>query len=264
MRLDLLAPGPVTDLVSGECWDAARFAGAARRAAACVAPFLESRPAYVVIAHGGTPSFFADLFGVWRAGGCVVCVNPHLTPGEMETIVEFVRPAAILVGETEGSVADSYRVPVICTARGTEMDISSPRGASLDDPALMLFTSGTTGKPKGVVHSHRSLLARVALNRIHIGDAALARTLCVLPTHFGHGLIGNCLTPLFAGGALFLHGDTGPRGVAGLGGILEDHAITFMSSVPAFWRMALRLGKRPGRSTLRRVQIGSAPLSAAL
>jgi len=46
--------------------------------------------------------------------------------------------------------------------------------------------------------------------------------------------------------------------------LLEDDAITFMSSVPAFWRMALRLGKPPGRATLRRVQIGSAPLAADL
>jgi acyl-CoA synthetase (AMP-forming)/AMP-acid ligase II len=265
MRLDPIATGPVTDLASGECWDAARLAASARRAAACVTPHLSGRRDHVVIAHGGSPAFFADLFGVWIAGACAVCVNPHVTPGEMETIVNFIRPSAVLVGERfEPAVADIGTLPVLCTARTTFESAPAPGGGSLDDPALVLFTSGTTGDPKGVVHSFRSLLARIALNRTYIGDDTLERTLCVLPTHFGHGLIGNCLTPLLAGQTLFLHGDTGPQGIAALSGLLEDHGITFMSSVPAFWRMALRLGKPPARATLRRVQIGSAPLSASL
>lgn len=264
MRLDPLEPGPITDLVAGEIWDAPRLAAAVRRTAACLARYVAGRPAYVIVAHGGTPAFFADLFGVWRAGACAVCVNSGLTPSELDRIVDFVRPSAILVGENSGLASHESGVPVCCTASAAEPTVMPEAASALDDPALVLFTSGTTGDPKGVVHSFRSVLARVALNRSHIGDAALTRTLCVLPTHFGHGLIGNCLTPLLAGGALFLHGDSGPRGVAALGGLLEEHGITFMSSVPAFWRMALRLGRPPGRATLRRVQIGSAPLSASL
>ena len=136
--------------------------------------------------------------------------------------------------------------------------------AVLDDPALMLFTSGTTGTPKGVVHTFRSLVARLALNETFIGRADLSRTLCTLPTHFGHGLIGNCLTPLLHGGDVILMSGSDVRAVAQLGTIIDRYETSFMSSVPAFWKMALKMSKPPSGGSLRRVHVGSAPLSADL
>ena len=134
---------------------------------------------------------------------------------------------------------------------------------TLDSRALVLFTSGTTGNPKGVVLSHRALLARLMLNRAAIGDATLRRTLVTLPMHFGHGLIGNALTPLAAGGTIVLT-NAGISLAASLGALIDEQSITFMTSVPAFWRMGLKLSRRPERSSLRRVHVGSAPLSAEL
>jgi oxalate---CoA ligase len=133
-----------------------------------------------------------------------------------------------------------------------------------NDPALLLFTSGTTGAPKGVVLSFQALRARINANIAIIGKASLARALVSLPTHFGHGLIGNCLTPLMAGGDIVLH----PLGIPlanDLSRIIDQQDITFMSSVPAFWRMALtRSPRRPAGGSLVRVHVGSAPLSVEL
>ena len=122
------------------------------------------------------------------------------------------------------------------------------------------MTSGTTGRPKGIVHSMRSLLARVSLNVAEIGSFTLRESLCVLPVFFGHGLIGNVLTPLLAGGRVHLWQNPDLKALGTLGEVLDERGISFMSSVPSFWKIALRVSPRP-RRVLDRIHVGSAPLS---
>ena len=267
MRIAAESLGSVTDLISGERCTQDGLRASADRTAAIVRSVRRSADDYVIIAHGGTADFFGDLFGVWQAGACAVCLAPDLTANELGVICDFVSPVAILAGRSGGPDVNGVPVPVFQSASdkatGSGKSVSQA-GNALDRPAVMLFTSGTTGQPKGVVHSFRSLLARVALNRTFVGADALQRSLCVLPTHFGHGLIGNCLTPLLGGDDLYLYPDTSLRGIQGIGAAVAENGISFMSSVPAFWRMALRVLPPLDKQTLKRVHIGSAPLSADL
>lgn len=242
MKLAIQRFGTIHDLASGVSWNAGQLeAEVGRRAARLngVGP-----GAIVAITHGGTAAFFADLFAVWSKGATMACLDPALTASERDNVVAFCKAAAVLSEDGVGVTAQDAA------------------GRAPQDAALILFTSGTTGAPKGVVLSSHALDARIELNRRAIGDDTLARTLVTLPTHFGHGLIGNALTPLIAGGDIVL----APRGLGlaqGLGARIDKHEITFMSSVPSLWQMALRLSPRPATQTLRRVHIGSAPLSAA-
>jgi len=252
----------IHDLNTGQQCSGGELAAQVARRAGVLARRVSPDKRNFVIAHGNSADFFADLFAVWQVGGCAVCVNPGLTVPELVNIVGFCEPAAVLVAE---DITGDLDAPVLCTWR--EPKVPAPtRGLAQypDDDALILFTSGTTGDPKGVVHSHRSLLARISLNIAHLGTGTLARTLCVLPTHFGHGLIGNCLTPLFAGAELHLMANPGVKGAAALGGMIDEHRISFMSSVPSFWKLALRLSAEPAGSSLKRINIGSAPLSGEL
>src|SRR5262249_22519995 len=140
----------------------------------------------------------------------------------------------------------------------------TPAGLDLDRDALVLFTSGSTDRPKGVVHTHRGLLARWLSIRTHVETPSMRRTLCLLPTHFGHGLICNALFPWLSGQRLAVLPPFRSDVILQLGALLDDQGITFMSSVPALWRLALRTARPPRRQTLERVFCGSAPLSTAM
>jgi long-subunit acyl-CoA synthetase (AMP-forming) len=94
--------------------------------------------------------------------------------------------------------------PRIALARFARCKCRAIGACALDDEALILFTSGTTGNPKGVVPTHRSLLARWTGPRQSLGVETFHRTLCLLPTHFGHGLICNSLFPWLSGQTLIV------------------------------------------------------------
>jgi acyl-CoA synthetase (AMP-forming)/AMP-acid ligase II len=97
-----------------------------------------------------------------------------------------------------------------------------------------------------------------------LGLATLRRTLCLLPTHFGHGLICNALFPWLFGQDLHVVPPFKPDLLTRLGALIDEQQITFMSSVPAMWRLAIKTSRRPHAGTLRRVVCGSAPLSGSL
>ncbi len=190
--------------------------------------------------------YLRDIFALWEAGTMAVTVNPSITPEERRNVLAATGACALLDDDGLNLTGDGPR------------PASGPLGP--DAAALVLMTSGTTGRPKGIVHTQRSLAARVSLNLAAIGAADLQRTLCVLPLHFGHGLIGNGFTALAAGGRLVLWPQPGLDEIGGFGQFVDAGRLTFMSSTPAFWTVAMRLSARPAWA-MRRVHVGSAPLS---
>lgn len=245
MRFDERA-GALTDPETGTTWAPPILAARVREREAQYARIGFAPGDRVFLLHGNTLDFFVDLFAVWELGGCAVPIDRRLTSFEIEVLAGAARPRFLVEGSGP---------PLPREARG----VHPP-----SDDALILFTSGTTGQPKGVVHTHRSLRNRWEGLRQHLELRAFRRTLCVLPTHFGHGLICNCLFPLLSGCHLFIGPAFRPEIALRLGALLDANDISFMSSVPSLWRLALKTSRPPATRSLELVFCGSAPLTARL
>ncbi|MEW9920919.1 class I adenylate-forming enzyme family protein [Marimonas sp. MJW-29] len=203
-------------------------------------------PSRVVIGVSDPLDVLVNLFATWAAGHCSVLVNPGLAHDEKTRVRASVTPLLWIDDNGLHSVQGQ-----------------TPAAPIWPDAALILMTSGTTGVPKGVTHDLKTLETRLRLNVGEIGLPVLARTLCPLPLFFGHGLIGNCLTALYAGQSLHILDKPDLKDLSEFGALLDKLGITFLSSVPSMWRMVLRMSAPPASPPLR-VHVGSAPLTQDL
>ncbi len=258
--------GTLTEPISGRHWDRAEIR---RQVAGRVRKLLLHgfEPGDRVLIHfGNRLEFFAELLAIWRLGGCAIPVDSRLTAFEVGKLASSACARFSIVDDA----ASQFSLPEVTVLQTLDDSdgvpgsrISGARPA-LDEDALILFTSGSTGQPKGVVHTYRSLYARWTSLRDCLGVSAFRRTLCVLPTHFGHGLICNCLFPWLSGCDLYIAPPFQSEVLMQLGALIDDREISFVSSVPSVWNLALKAAQPPKKGSLQRVHVGSAPLSAGM
>ena len=113
-----------------------------------------------IIAHNKLPDFFIDIISLWNLGVCVAVCNPKITKNEISNITNFLSPSILIEKNKELQFKNN---------KNKLIEIKN----SMDNKALILFTSGTTGEPKAVVHSFRSLISRITLNSVFINKKNL-------------------------------------------------------------------------------------------
>jgi long-chain acyl-CoA synthetase len=201
----------------------------------------------VVLSAHNHPDWPIAFFGIVRAGATAVPVDPAIDPGSFANIVRESEAKVVLwdasVAEACGGAfeglerRDLAEMTAEPEAREAGGDATGPVEVFEDDVASLIFTSGTTGKPKGVRLTHgnfTSLVAALApLFPLSSGD----RVLSVLPLHHTFEFTCGMLLP-FSRGARVVYLDElkGDRVSAGL----KAARVTAMVGVPAVWQLLER------------------------
>jgi acyl-CoA synthetase (AMP-forming)/AMP-acid ligase II len=203
--------------------------------------------------------------GVQLAGAVAVLVNTRFTPPEIEYVLAD-SGASYTIVDTETAA----RVPPVCphwdvdelTAPGPEADELPGLAAAGADVANILYTSGTTGQPKGAMQTHGNVVFNAGTCGTVLGARAGDRTLVIAPMFHATGIVSQ-LVGFGAHGAARVFQ---PRfTAAGMREALSEHRITFFAGVTAMIHLMLAdPAFDPAElPALRTVCFGGAPVAEA-
>jgi benzoate-CoA ligase family protein len=191
----------------------------------------------VLIVMPDGPAYVAALFATMRMGAVVVMLNPELTGEAMGTIVDRSRAGAAVVDPRyrdhfDSSLRDWKPPSIDSTTVEPGSHERDPANTRPDDPAIWLFSGGTTGVPKAVVQTHKSLVNTTRL----YGHGALGLTsdditMSVPKLYFGYATGSNLLFPFSVGASAVLFEE--PPTPEALFKRIEQHRPTVLVNVPS-------------------------------
>jgi long-chain acyl-CoA synthetase len=223
-----------------QAWDYAQLDRRARRLAHCLINAGVARGESVTLLAGTSPEWFAACLGAIGAGAVVVPLDEQLNDEVLEHVVKD--SASRFVFTTLDGAERLRRLGADVTA--IPLDADDPRWRAFaadgpvlpelapDDPAALFYTSGTTGKPKGVPLTHANLAFQlrtiIAANLVKEHD----RLLLPLPLHHVYPFVIGLLLPLSLGLAVIIpRALTGPHVVEAI----REERVTAVVGVPRLY-----------------------------
>ncbi|RXV64356.1 fatty acid--CoA ligase [Burkholderia stabilis] len=228
----------------------------------------------VVLPNG--PEFLAYYFGAHLLGVVSVPINPALSAAECAYIVRNSGAKLVVFDQRMTNLRDAVRAELgggkidnggtrvastdapsgfgLDALAAAHTSISPEANLNADDDASILYTSGTTGHPKGVVLSHRNLLSDARALVDWFAFEPGTRTMCILPLFHNNGQVITLLSPLIAGGSSVIL--EGKSALPSFWKLVDTYRVNWTSVMPAFLSAFLEYGLKRTDDTLRGIVCG--------
>lgn len=213
------------------------------------------------------PEMVAALLAIWLAGGCYVPLDP-LAPGDrLRRVVESSGARAVLTGDWQpqwdpGLPQDvaTYRVDQLVSHDSAD---APSRATTARQAAYMLFTSGSTGEPKGVVVEHEGIANRVRWGVRALGLGPDDRVLQKTPLTFD-AAGWEIFAPLICGAPVTFGRAGAGRDAAELVASIRERRVTVLQAVPSLLRLLAAEPDLERCESLRLICSAGEPLHAEL
>ena len=184
--------------------------------------------------------FVISLLSLNKLGMVTVPVNNRLTSEEIKYIIDASQSKAIILNPIYGGKVSSIkRVTKINAKIAKELDISGETPVSKSENAFILFTSGTTGTPKGVLHTNRNSLFYANVMIEGLGFESDMKQLIAAPLYHAIGCEDQLIPAIILGETVILTNDTTPQNVAHL---LEEYSIDVLLGPPTIFALLILSG----------------------
>jgi long-chain acyl-CoA synthetase len=211
--------------------------------------------------------YVATLFAIWKAGKVAVPLNYLLPPADLGFIIRDSGMSGLVSSEffnqALGAIKPLFGDGAVIMADDPAFlaPAADAPAAAYREPAVYLYTSGTTGRPKGVILTHDNLSSNV-LSCQKAGDFDdRDGFLCLLPFFHTYAITGTVLLPLLSGSRIVLVDRFQPAKVLGL---IQEHKISVFLAIPSMYRVLAAAEGDYDLSCVRFPISGGEPLPVAV
>ncbi|MFN4215468.1 long-chain-fatty-acid--CoA ligase [Exiguobacterium sp.] len=217
---------------------------------------------HVALVLGNSPAFLISYFAVLARGGVVIPINPTYTPDEMAYIlldgdVKAIVALSPLVAQAKGALSQLPQLKLVISVPYADVPAETESGAieflpfadSLsasegelvevdeEEVAVILYTSGTTGKPKGALLTHRNLYSNAQSIGEYLEITPDDKALAALPMFHVFCLTVIVNAPLLRGATIVILPKFSPQDVFDL---VPKHRVSIFAGVPTMYNFLLQ------------------------
>lgn len=217
---------------------------------------------HVALVLGNSPAFLISYFAVLARGGVVIPINPTYTPDEMAYIlldgdVKAIVALSPLIAQAKGALSQLPQLKLVVSVPYADVPAEAERGAieflpfadalmtagvelievDEEDVAVILYTSGTTGKPKGALLAHRNLYSNAQSIGEYLEITPDDKALAALPMFHVFCLTVIVNAPLLRGATIVILPKFSPQDVFDL---VPKHRVSIFAGVPTMYNFLLQ------------------------